>query len=183
MLTNLIMRTRFYGSAVCALILSGCASSTAVIQAPADGLFGAPEAPFLHQEKVEIPADSKGLSHFIKGHLLLSEGRFDEALKEFESASAINPDDAFLRFRLATLYVRKGDLKRALVEAEAAKRMDSESVEYRVLLAGLYSSLGENQKGIAEYHEVLKLDPKNQEALLYLGALYLQVEDNSRATE
>jgi tetratricopeptide (TPR) repeat protein len=105
-------------------MLSGCVSSRAAVQAPGDGLFGAPEAPFLHQQKVEVPAESKGLSHFLKGHLLLSEGNFDEALKEFESASAINPDDAFLRFRLATLYVRKGDLKRALDEAEAAKRLD-----------------------------------------------------------
>ena len=135
------MRTRFYGSAIWVLILSGCASSGAVIKAPANGLFGSPEAPFLHQQRVEIPAESKGLSHFMKGHLLLGEGRFDEALQEFESASQANPEDAFLRFRLATLYVRKGDLKRGLVEAEASRRMDPTRLENRLLLAGLYSSL------------------------------------------
>src|SRR4026209_1719082 len=149
MLTTLIMRTRFYGSAIWVLILSGCASSGAVVKSPANGLFGSSEAPFLNQQRVEVPDEARGLSHFMKGHLLLGEGRFDEALEEFESASRANPQDAFLRFRLATLYVREGDLKRALVEAEAAKRMDPNSVENRLLLAGLYSSLGENQKGIA----------------------------------
>ena len=53
------------------------------------------------------------------GDLLLGEGEFDEALKEFESAAHDNPNDSFLHFRLATLYLRKGDLKKALVEAEA----------------------------------------------------------------
>ena len=183
MLTKSMMRTRFYGSVVGILILSGCAFRSPVIKAPANGLFGTSEAPFLQHQRVEVPAESKALSHFMKGNLLLGEGRFDEALAEFESAADVNPEDAFLRFRLATLYVRKGDLKRGLVEAEAARRMDPNSLENRLLLAGLYSSLGENQKGIAEYHEVLKLDPKNQEYLLYLGAIYLKNDDTARATE
>ncbi len=90
---------------------------------------------------------------------MLGEGNFDGALKEFEAASQANPDDAFLHFRLASLYLRKGDLKKALVEAEAAVRLDPKSVDSHLLLAGLYSSLGENQKGLDEYNEVLKLDP------------------------
>ena len=74
MLTKLIMRTRFYGSAIGILIVSGCASSGAVIKGPANGLFGSSEVPFLQQQRVEVPRESKGLSHFMKGHLLLGEG-------------------------------------------------------------------------------------------------------------
>ena len=78
--------------------------------------------------------------------LLLGEGDFDPALKEFEAAVAAKPDDAFLHFRLASLYLRKGDLKKALVEAEAAVRLEPKSVDNHLLLAGLYSSLGRKPK-------------------------------------
>ena len=175
------MSTRFVRGAICLLILSGCASAAPELRSPPDGFAWSPEAPFQREKKTEVPAEAKGLSHFLIGHLLLGEGEFDQALKEFEAAAQANPDDAFLRFRLATLYLRKGDLKKALVEAEAAAKIDPQSLDNHLLLAGLYSSLGQIQKGLSEYQEVLKLDPKNQEALLYLGALYLQLDDAARA--
>ncbi|HSK31632.1 MAG TPA: tetratricopeptide repeat protein, partial [Candidatus Limnocylindria bacterium] len=130
------------------MILSGCAAAVPELKTPPDGFIWAPEAPFRDQPKVDIPDEAKGFSHFLKGQLLLSEGDFDGALKEFEGAAKVNPDDAFLRFRLASLYLRKGDLRNALVEAEAAVRLEPARVENHLLLAGLYSSLGQIQQGI-----------------------------------
>src|SRR6266568_6628505 len=177
------MTTGFVRSVVFLVIFSGCASAVPELKSPPEGLDWSPEAPFRHDKKTEIPAEANGLSHFLQGQLLLGEGNFEEALKEFEAAVQANPSDSFLHFRLATLYLRKGDLKKALVEAEIAVRTDPKAVDNHLLLAGLYSSLGENQKGIIEYTEVLKLDPQNQEAMLYLGALYLQLEDYERANK
>ena len=128
------------------LLLSGCAATVPDVKSPPDALVWTPEAPFAREQKIEIPPEAAGLFHFLKGHLLLGQGEFDEALKEFEAAAKDNPNDSFLHFRLATLYLRKGDLKKALVEAEAAARTDPKSVDNHLLLAGLYSSLGENQK-------------------------------------
>ncbi|HEX2386815.1 MAG TPA: tetratricopeptide repeat protein, partial [Candidatus Binatia bacterium] len=70
-----------------------------------------PEPPFRQVPKVEVPAEAADLAHFAKGQLLLSEGEFDAALAEFEAAAAGDPNNGFLRLRLAMLYVRKGDLK------------------------------------------------------------------------
>src|SRR5918996_2173693 len=143
MLTLSLMATRFIGSVVFLLILSSCATTVPQSKSPPDAVLWKPEAPFTREQKVEIPREAIGLSHFMKGHLLLGQGEFDEALKEFEAAAEASPNDSFLHFRLATLYLRKGDLKKAVVEAEAAARTDPKSVENRLLLAGLYSSLGE----------------------------------------
>src|SRR5215470_12265093 len=104
MLTLLRMGTRFLRSTVSLLILSGCASAMPDLQPPPDGLAWTPEAPFARENKVEIPAEAKSLSHFLNGNLLLGEGDFEAALKEFEAAVQDNPGDAFLHFRLATLY-------------------------------------------------------------------------------
>ncbi len=142
------MTTGFVRSVVFLVIFSGCASAVPELKSPPEGLDWSPEAPFRHDKKTEIPAEANGLSHFLQGQLLLGEGNFEEALKEFEAAVQANPSDGFLRFRLATLYLRKGDLKKALVEAETATSLEPKSVENHLLLAGLYSSLGENQKGL-----------------------------------
>src|SRR5512143_23013 len=91
----------FFRRAVCLLILSGCATTVPDLQPPPEGLVWSPIAPFQHETKVEPPAEAKGLSHFMMGQLLLGDGDFDQALKEFETAAQDNPNDSFLRFRLA----------------------------------------------------------------------------------
>ena len=95
-------------------------------------------------------------------------------LKEFEAAVAANPNDAFLHFRLASLYLRKGDLKKALVEAETAAQAGAQergppSASGRAL----FLAWAKTKKALRNMTKFCKLDPKNQEALLYLGALYL----------
>ena len=67
------------------------------------------EAPFANQPKVEIPSEAAAINHFLRGQLLLGEGDFDGALKEYESAAQANPNESFLRFRLASLHLRKGE--------------------------------------------------------------------------
>jgi tetratricopeptide (TPR) repeat protein len=149
------MATRASCATVFLVILAGCTTAAREPKLPPDGLLWSPETPFRKQPKVEIPGEAAAINYFLRGQVLLGEGNFDGALKEFESAAQANPDDAFLRFRLASLYLRKGDLKKAVVEAEAAVRLDPKNVDSHLLLAGLYSSLGDNQKGLAEYNEVL----------------------------
>src|ERR1700752_2042294 len=113
-----MMSTRIFRACFLLAILSGCATTTPEIQTPPDGLSWSPVAPFRDEPKTDLPSDAFAVNHFLIGQMLLGEGDFEAALKEFEAASRLKPDDAFLRFRLASLYLRKGDLKEALVAAE-----------------------------------------------------------------
>src|SRR3990172_4048008 len=141
-------------------LLSACAPSAPELALPPKELAWDPQAPFRGEKKVEIPAEARALGHFAKGQSLLSQGEFDQALTEFEGAVQADPSNAFLRFRLATLYLRKGDLKNALRETEEATRLDPSGVDNRLLLAGLYSSMGEESKAVREYQEVLRLEDR-----------------------
>src|SRR5262249_6186492 len=125
MLTLSLMSTRIIWRIIPLLILSACASAVTEVKPPPNGLVLTPEAPFAREQKIEIPSEATGLYHFLKGQLLLGQGEFDEALKEFEAAARANPGDSFLHFRLATLYLRKGDLKKAVGEAEIGVRTHS----------------------------------------------------------
>src|SRR5262245_18394514 len=116
MLTLSLMSTRSICRIVPRLILSACASAVSEVKPPPNGVVQTPSAPFAREQKIEIPSEATGLYHFLKGQLLLGQGEFAHALKEFEAAARANPDDSFLHFRLATLYLRKGDLKKAVGE-------------------------------------------------------------------
>jgi tetratricopeptide (TPR) repeat protein len=100
------MSIRSSRAAVLFIILSGCTAAVPEPTLPPDGLSWSPEPPFRKQDRVDIPAEAVAINHFLRAQLLLGEGNFDGALKEFESASRANPDDAFLHLRLASLYLR-----------------------------------------------------------------------------
>src|SRR5919109_646583 len=98
MLTKISMRVRIFWRMLFLLFLFGCSTVPQIKPSP-EGLLLTPEAPFARSQKTEIPAEAKGLSHFLKGQLLLTQGQLDDAVKEFEAAAEANPSDAFLRFR------------------------------------------------------------------------------------
>ena len=80
------MGTRSSRTAVLFLILSGCTAAVPEPKLPPDGLSWLPETPFRSKDRVDIPADAVAINHFLRAQMLLGEGDFDGALKEFESA-------------------------------------------------------------------------------------------------
>ena len=168
------MRISWFG-AVSLVFVTACALSVSRVQQapqeqpkeplkdspkePPKELVVKPEAPFRRDQIIEIPAEAKGLAHFVKGQMLLNEGEFDLALVEFEAAAAADPSNSFLRLRLAKLYVDKGDLQKGLKEAEEAVRLAPDASAGHLLLAGVYSSLGDNAKALKEFEEGLRIDP------------------------
>jgi tetratricopeptide (TPR) repeat protein len=161
--------------------LVGCVPPIPDPERPPKELVSEHSAPFSGEKKVEIPSEAKALGHFAKGQAHLSKGELNPALREFAAAAQADSSNAYLRIRLAILYLRKGDLESALKEAEEATRLEPDKQEPHQLLAGLYTSMGQESRGIEEYQTVLRIDPENQEALLYLGALYLKRALLSRA--
>ena len=123
-----IMGTRGFRTGFLLVILSGCATATPDHQLPPDGLNWIPEGPFSKTAKVDIPDEAGAFNHFLKGQLLLIEGEFEPALKEFEAASKASPTDGFLHYRLAQLYLRRGDLRKAMGEAESAVSLEPKHV-------------------------------------------------------
>ena len=99
-------------------LVSGCAPSGSASKGIPAETVREYLAPFAGKEKTEVPGSAKAEAHFMKGQLYLTEGNLAGALKEYELAVRADPSNAFLRLRLATLYLRQGQLDSALEEAE-----------------------------------------------------------------
>ena len=110
MLNLPVMVTRGFRAALLLVLLSGCATAVPDHQLPPDGLVWSPEGPFSKDTKAVIPDEASAFNHFLKGQLLLIDGEFEPALKEFEAATQASPTDGFLHFRLAQLYLRRGEV-------------------------------------------------------------------------
>src|SRR5215469_1817306 len=130
------------------------------------------ESPFGNAPAVEIPPDARAMGAFLRAEVAINEGDRDEALKGFAQAVQYDPNNAALRVRLATLYVRDGQLKDALEQCNAALKIDPASNDALLLAAGISSALGDNASAENDYKQAIKVDPKSQEAYLYLGTIY-----------
>ncbi len=94
-------------------LFSGCTPSVSAPKGTQGETVREQPAPFAGKEKTEVPVTAKAHAHFIQGQLYLTDGNLSGALKEYELAIRADPSNAFLRLRLATLYLRQGQLDSA----------------------------------------------------------------------
>ncbi|MBI5546249.1 MAG: cyclic nucleotide-binding domain-containing protein [Deltaproteobacteria bacterium] len=93
-----------------------------------------------------------------KGAHLLEKGKTDAALKEFQKAVELTPDDIAARKKVAELLVKLG-------------RKDAAVAEYQHL-AGRYATDGQLAQAIAVSKLILQLDPSHTQTQETLARLY-----------
>jgi tetratricopeptide (TPR) repeat protein len=111
--------------------------------------------------------------HYNNGIRFLDNGKYGEALSEFERANALNPKygKAYMGIGLVKAY--KGDLDGAFDAMKKAKELDG--VDAHVGMIRLYSvQRGEGWIGKAEeeFGEGKKKDPENPGLYFYMGKAY-----------
>ena len=107
---------------------------------------------------------------------------YDVALREFEAAVQLDPDEPRLRSRLANLYVRA---RRPVARVRAGPRRgrgSPDDVQARLLLAGTLAVLGREDEAAQQYGEIIELDPGTPEAYLFLAALSSKSGNDAAAT-
>jgi tetratricopeptide (TPR) repeat protein len=95
-----------------------------------------------------ITFETKTLSHFEKGLLLLNEENYDDALKEFLKASE-NENTGEINYYIGHSYLLKGDYKNALDFLNKAIELNSENEKAWL------------DKGITKYNQALYTDAIN----------------------
>jgi len=74
---------------------------------------------------------AESIPHREMGNYYKLKGKADEAVKEFEKAVELNPEDAYCHYNLAILYEKKGNMKKAKKHYDIAAKLDPENEKYK----------------------------------------------------
>ena len=116
---------------------------------------------------VADPTSARGFNDL--GVLLAESGRVEEAVAQFEKASALKPDYAAARTNLGGALEKLGRLDEALVALRKAIEADTRYAPAHYNLGLVLSRRGDAQGAIVEWRSALEIDPKYAEAHDRLG--------------
>lgn len=102
----------------------------------------------------------------------VSQGRYEEAAREFQKAIAIDPDFHIARYNLALAYYNIGRAKEAITEFEYLINGSYYFVNAHYNLGTIYLREGMTDKATEQLKIVAELEPNHAEAHFNLGYIY-----------
>lgn len=120
-------------------------------------------------------------TYFDRGRALQAEGKFDEAIKEYERAVSLNPRYGDAYEGMGDSYDAKGDYDRALKYFDKVielKPRDAAGYDNR---GDVYFKKGLYEKAITNYGNVIELSPRDNLAFVNRGKAYYKNGDSARA--
>jgi len=111
-------------------------------------------------------------THLNLGLAYYHQGKLDDAIKEYQEAIRIKPDDACAHCRLGTAYRSKRELDSAIAAYKKAIEMKPDCAEAHDNLGHAYRDKGMLDDAIAAYKEAIRLDPYDVNAHHFLGHAY-----------
>jgi tetratricopeptide (TPR) repeat protein len=103
---------------------------------------------------------------------LMREGRFDEALRDLETAVKLNPRSSHAYVNRATILRERGDDARALADLEHAIKLDPGFAEAHSEHCALLLKMNEVSRAFASCNEALRLAPALPIALINRGVIH-----------
>lgn len=115
----------------------------------------------------------KAVEHNAKGEALWQQGRFEEAIVEFQQAIDLVPTDAEYHDNLGLAYSHAGQYEQAVAELEIALRYSLSAARKAFVYSDLgyvHKEQGEFDKAIEAYTRALQWDPEDMDAQRGLAA-------------
>jgi tetratricopeptide (TPR) repeat protein len=109
------------------------------------------------------------LKHYEIAEMYASYGRHDEALFEYNKASALDPENLEIRIKISKNYSKKGFLSKAFEELKRLKNEQPGYMPARIALGLLYYGNGNIIEAQAEWQNVLSREPNHAEASMYVN--------------
>ena len=109
-------------------------------------------------------ATSSSQGHFNAGDALKREGRFEEAIAQYNEAIRLEPQDAQAHNNRGTTYLRLGQVERAIQDLDEAIRIDPQYAQPYSNRGVAYASLGQLERAIMDFDEAIQLEPQHAAA-------------------
>jgi tetratricopeptide (TPR) repeat protein len=109
------------------------------------------------------------VAHNNLGAALKLAGKRKEAVREFEEAVRLNPNDGYAQINLGTALLEVGKFPDAIRHLEQAVRIKPDSVIAHNVLGVAFLNAGEIQKATAQFERALELDPDSADPHYNMG--------------
>ncbi|MBI5203773.1 MAG: tetratricopeptide repeat protein [Nitrospirae bacterium] len=110
-------------------------------------------------EKIVEKSPNSLLGHFALGDAYRKAGLLDEAMREWQIALQLNPNQIELFNAVGNIYFLRGDYEKAINMYETALVKGSQTVELYYNLALSLESVGKKDKASVYYREFIKIAP------------------------
>jgi len=126
--------------------------------------------------------DNNGIGHAVFGHLLLLDGKYDEALATCSTGAKLRSSCPLAHGLLGLVLNYCGDAKGAVKSVKEALQLEKVYPIWLIdILAAAYRDCGEVELSIPSAKESLRLNPQNNDARLILCSDYELTADHGRA--
>jgi putative PEP-CTERM system TPR-repeat lipoprotein len=122
----------------------------------------------------EIDGKADVFAHYCAGAIYQKSDRTEEALVEFNSALAIEPDSSFVLLRVGMIQLSQKKFSEARKSLTKAVEVDPSLHHAYTLLASVYYTEGDVEAAIGQYEMAIKADPEKVSPYLALGELYIR---------
>jgi tetratricopeptide (TPR) repeat protein len=113
-------------------------------------------------------------THFTLGLLLAKQRQYGDAIREFETADALQPDTIEILFNLGQAYRKRGDNEKALDVLSRALKLSPNSVETLYLVAQTYSDEGKDLDALELLVKAHKLAPRDTDVIFLMARLSMK---------
>lgn len=134
-----------------------------------------------------LAAHSQSYTELIKeGTRKLEKGEVQAAIKDYNDAIALEPDNRYNEFAYANLalaYIKRGNTEKAEKMYSAALSLNPSSVKLLQQRGNLYLMEEKWEKALADYDSIISQEPFNEEALYYRAYLHSTRKNNEKSYE
>ncbi len=154
--------------------LFGCGRYLAAPDAPAES--ARPPAVIIARERPENAA-----FYFLASQRERQAGKTDQAILNLRNAIELDPDSAYLRRELATVYLQNKEEENALAVIEELLGRKPDDVKGLILLGGIKQLRKDHFGAMAAYENVVRLDPSQERIFALLAGMHLEADNLSEA--
>jgi tetratricopeptide (TPR) repeat protein len=122
------------------------------------GIFLAAGAAFIYGRV--FGEDNPGDYQVRKGNYRLEDGLFEDAIREFEAAMAVNPEHPGAHLGLAITFLQMGRLEEAIARFDQSLSLDPGMAAAYANRGIAWDRSGEHEKALNDYRTALELDAR-----------------------
>lgn len=125
---------------------------------------------------IELYPNEDSRYYSVRGYAFLQEGKYPEAISDFNTALKIEPDNLSALIYRGQALIDYGDNRAAVSTLNEAIRLDPEEPYSYTCRALAYIKLNNNARALQDLNKALTLDPGNANASRLRGIYYLEKE-------